>query len=971
MLIEGQKTLDEKLAEAVAGGLDPEQIADDIATARQEAIDAAFAEITAVEGTLSSMIGGKTATKWSTSNPPTVYDGAVDDTWVKLTSLGSGGREIGRFRWNGNVWVTHKVDGAVLSNVDAATITTGFLDVVNRIRAGSILADKLIVASGANVIPSNPDPKITDFPFLNYDEVEGGVKAPGKATHYSESPFVLPSGKYQMTIDMKSSVEGTTAYMGIYSPVPRWVYGISNQSLTSEWETYSGVFEVSEERQEHSHTLRYLPAYEGDPTATVWFRNLSVRPMVGGTLIEPGGIQTPHLAADVLEVGNLKVGTAALAEAVIAKLFAEVVVAKMVGAEEFIGENAILTGAVTASKITASEELWAKLAQFVTVRAEMVDADVFKGRRFEGVDIAASRFTAGEAVEITESYGIRQFGPDGALNVSFPSDGSPATFAGDVRAKSLTATGRMSIEGPAVVASGGQLQLESGVTPPATPPNVSSYTKRTQFPQLADNENAVGLAFDGTHFWRAVDNSVTGGPDRMERIDTSGNLVSSFEHEFWVRNGITVIGSELFALGIEEGPLRDKSKRFIYVYDFNGTLVRKWEYAAYGSGEYQPGIGTDGTYVYVAQCWADGHVSWRKYDKTTGVGQARYDSVAKIGVDIVGFDIGTFDYGTSTAVLTGSKETGGVDIFHPTTGERTYYGGWYAGDKEAVRGTVWANGRFHHLSTNGNLITMSTTKYPNGTNGPDTNDWWAVYTWHDGTNETTISTPRQFTCMRRAGIKLSTGEMPAGVSSVRVYVARKSTEPARTDYGLVSAVWSGDSLVLQDLGTPGANPPTSNTFPNSTPGLIRSTQGGFEVKGDGSGKWGPLTFNPDGTMSSSAVPAWVPVTTFASGYGPQTWGFAPAYRVWPDEKVEWRGVIRKSGTPTSNNDMTEGTADLFTVPEIARPAQAVNCPAASTSGTNLRRVEFSSSSAPTMFRVYHSQSGGGWVSLEGIYYYKS
>lgn len=616
-------------------------------------------------------------------------------------------------------------------------------------------------------------------------------------------------------------------------------------------------------------------------------------------------------------------------------------------------------------------ELDGILIKAETISGRSLEADALNFKAARGLLLESPVIRVGNAVEITEDYGIRQFGPDGALNISLPSDGSPASFAGDVRAKSLTATGRMAIEGPAVVASGGQMQLESGVTPPATPPNVSSYVKRTQFPPLSETENAVGLAFDGTYFWRAVDNSVTGAQDRMERIDAAGNLVSSFDHYFWVRNGITVIGDEIFALGIEEDDLRDKSKRFIYVYDFAGTLKRRWEYAAYGSGTYQPAIGTDGTYVFVAQCWATGEVSWRKYDKTTGAGQARYDATAKINRDVIAFSIGTFDFEASTAILTGAVDSGATNVFNPTTGEAAESAGWFAGDKEEVRGTVWANGRFHHLSTSGNLITMSTTKYPNGAPGPETNDWWAVYTWSDGVNETTISAPRQFTWSRRSGIKLSPGDMPAGVTSVRVYVAREPSEPIDTDYGLVPVSAEGGSLIVQDFATLGAAPPVSNSFPNSTPGIVRSALGNIEFRGDGSGRMGPLVFHADGTMSSTAVPAWIPVTTFATGYGPQTWGFTPAYRIWPDEKVEWRGVVRVSGTPPEANDMRLGTADVFTVPFAARPAQAVNCPAASTSGTNLRRVEFSSAGSPTMFRVYHSQSGGAWVSLEGIYYYKS
>lgn len=938
----------------------------------------------------------------STANPPTTYDGRVDDVWWKMTTLSAGGRVLSQSRWNGTAWLVETIDSAVLAYVDAAKITTGFLDVAALIRAGAITADKLLIGGGSNLLVNplfgnNAAGTSSGLTLAGADGKDGApyvttaaasAQSGGYlgATSGSDSKYrakVSPGAVYKASVWARSVADipasKAALYFRFFTPADlaytTYTWGtpsnISNTTVipANTWIEVSALVTAPPGAVELSVGLYSQASFN----SAIEFCQPAIRPAVDGTLITPAGIQTPHLAADVLEVKNLKAGTGQMAEAVIAKLFTDVVVARMAQAQEFIGENAILTGAVTAPKITASEELWAKLAQFVTVRAEMMDADVFIGRRFEGVDISASRFTAGTAVEITDSYGIRQFGPDGALNVSLPSDGSTAWISADIRAKSLTVTGAMSVEGPAKIASGGQLQLESGVTPPATPPNVSAYVKRTPFPVLAANENAVGLAFDGTHFWRAVDSTVTDAPDRMERIDVNGNLVSSFEHSFWVRNGITIIGSEIFALGIEEGANRDKSKRFIYVYDFTGTFKRKWEYAAYGSGTYQPGIGTDGTYIYVAQCWASGEITWRQYDKNTGVGQNRYDSTHRLNGDVVSANMGTFDFGSSTMVLTKANENGPVEIYNPTTGALVSAGGWYAGDKEQVRGTAWANGRFHHLTAAGNLVTMSTTKYPSGSAGPETEDWWVAASWVNGSNETTIGPVRKFAWRRRAGIQVSAGAVPTGVAKVRIYLGRKATEPSRTELAsLVTGVAADSVLRVTDLSPTwavGANPPAVNSFPNSTPGLIRSTAGGFEVRGDGSGKWGPLTFNADGTMSSSAVPAWIPITTFATGYGPQTWGFVPAYRIWPDGKVEWRGVVAMTGTPPSSNNMTTGSADVLTIPVAARPTQPVNVAAASTSGINLRRIEFSPASASTVLRFYNGGQTGTWVSLETIYYY--
>lgn len=76
-----------------------------------------------------------------------------------------------------------------------------------------------------------------------------------------------------------------------------------------------------------------------------------------------------------MAVSNLVAGTGTMSSALINKLFSDVVVAKMAVAEEFIGANAILTNSITAPKIVASEQLSAKVAEFLTVNADMVNTN--------------------------------------------------------------------------------------------------------------------------------------------------------------------------------------------------------------------------------------------------------------------------------------------------------------------------------------------------------------------------------------------------------------------------------------------------------------------------------------------------------------------------------------------------------------------------------------------------------------------
>src|SRR5699024_350957 len=196
-----------------------------------------------------------------------------------------------------------------------------------------------------------------------------------------------------------------------------------------------------------------------------------------------------------------------------------------------------------------------------------------------------------------------------------------------------------------------------------------------------------------------------------------------------------------------------------------------------------------------------------------------------------------------------------------------------------------------------------------------------------------ISPPARFSWPRRARLKVSAPNLPMGADGIAPSLAQKTSTPSRTDFH--SPAW------WYEEGEPSASyrelpadwetapaPSDGNNFPNGDPSVLEAASGLFELKGDGSGHWGPLVFNTDGTMTSSQIPAWIPVTTFSTGYGPQTWGFVPAYRIWPDGKVEWRGVVRVSGTPGTSNDIRTGTADLFTVPAEARPPYGVNLAAA-------------------------------------------
>ncbi|WP_025780245.1 hypothetical protein [Brevibacterium sp. VCM10] len=878
MLIEGQQTLADKLA-GIAD-LDPEEISDEIAQARQEAIDAALAEIANVEGTLTSAIGGKSSTKWSTADPPVNYDGAVGDTWVKLTSLGSGGREIRRSRWQGNVWVEHHVDGAVLSNVDASTITTGFLDVVNRIRAGAILADKLLIGGDRNLIPNgdlnvgsnagwpanaeyaatggpNNAPMVT-FPAGSYVYnpfagtrfpvapgetlvFEAWVKAdtPNSALYVTiqdqTGANTSTAGRLQDWTDIEGGGAGATQ-----GPIAKYTVPTSWTKVVSSKVVPAGVESIIVQ-------AFYLNHSSGTNTsAKVSFSGMKLYKPVGGTLIEPGGIQTPHLAADVLEVGNFKAGTAALAEAVIKKLFAEVVVARMSQAEEFIGENALLTNSVTAPKIVASEELWAKLAQFVEVRAEMMDADVFRNRLFEGVDIIGSRFT------------VKDENDDVRTQLSAAGN----TFKGEVEADTLVVNEGAEFKANNTLAQGAKLTLAAGVTDPTAPPVVQPYWEGVEFTPPSD-ATPVGLTFDGTHYWTAEAWPEIGAAWKIDAATGAAEQVSL--PSAWGRLfGVTCIGSELYWLTLTN------HTSTVIVTDLNLTQKREFEYEdiAYSSTNplvYKPGIGNDGTSVVIAQCTDAGDLIFRTYNKTTGAKISGVSIGENVASDIVGVYVGAGDFGSNHMVA--ARASNNSFIRYTVSGNRVDAGGWFAAEPGST-GVVFHDGKFRALDPAGKIV-----EYADINTGDESGDWWAVYAWAEdwddnGITETwsRISPPKRFTWPRRAGIKFIGQPLPDGVQMILPAIAKKETIPTRTDFH--SPTWSfseGRPVAWYDeLPTDWASKPSprdNNNFPEAEKAVLESASGTYRVEGDGSGRWGPLTFFPNGSWSGAVVSGQVVITS--------------------------------------------------------------------------------------------------------------
>ncbi|MCT1448472.1 hypothetical protein M3G43_14530 [Brevibacterium casei] len=669
-------------------------------------------------------------------------------------------------------------------------------------------------------------------------------------------------------------------------------------------------------------------------------------------------VQLSHEILASVDVGTLVAGSAAIREAVIQKLWAEVVVARMVTATEFIGENAILTGAVTASKITASEELWAKIGEFVRIRTGMLEADAVDGMVITGATIQTARTGA----RVTQdASGIAVYDDADDWRVRLTPYGS--TFKGDLEAESLVATGPAEFRYTEnKLGQGAKLVLEAGVTDPTAPPVVQPYWASVGF---TPPEGGVlyGLAYADGKYWTFVDVLNASEGDRLISIDPAtgalGNEIPMTDN-FWAAGGITAIGSELFLLGQKSGT---PYKYFVRVYSTAGVFLREWGYTEVGWSKtnplgYKPGIGTDGTNVVIAQCNDNGSLLWRTYNTTTGATLSTVDCKDGTKSDIGGIYIGPGDWGGGTFV-TVRKTSGNVGdaiVTFSTSGVWDATKSWKTAENGRDTGLAFADGKFRTLNGGGGRI----NEYAPPTTGDDSPDWWVAYRWETDFNSdnaldytSRISPPTRFTWPRRARLKALGSPLPVGVETIGGFTAKKATTPERTDFRRsFTNTQQGKSVALwYYLDSETTVPAEVNTYPTATPSSIASASNTFEVKGDGSGRWGPLTFNSNNTVTNSADVGWTDLPNPQSPFTERSNG----------QYMIRGGVVFMRGQYSFTGS---GMQTVMTLPPAIRPGYLYQTGANSNTTVNL----YWEITAGGDLKLWTSGATGAWAPLTPISY---
>lgn len=568
-------------------------------------------------------------------------------------------------------------------------------------------------------------------------------------------------------------------------------------------------------------------------------------------------VELSHEVISTMDVGKLVAGSAAIKEAVVQKLWAEVVVAKMVVADEFIGENAILTGAVTADKmavgsITAESGIIESLdlgtatvgeldgiriaAQ--TIRGQQLSGDAIDGKVITG---ATYRTTGGSGSWSDDGLFIAQ--PDGTSTVRFPTDGSPLSLtASDVQIDRASITDLDLSYGS--VRSGGEFTLASGVTAPASPPKLTTGWQKVaslQKPDVALSYDWLGLGYwaSGAGYWVRAVNVLGAEGDTLDEIhvySVDGVFERSIPTGLNPRHGVTVIGDVAYVLG-PDYEQSNIGKQWVHGFDLNtGARVSRWEFTDFAGGTNKLGIGTHGANLLVAgnNLNVSRRVHLLTFNPATGekIGdtittnewvaytkdiQGVHRDGNKLWVSHVEavreFTISgtTITYDPSGAWGNPNNNAGGVAFrgaipYVVDVVGNVYKGSRFASDTVLEVCFVWTNGTY--LTTPSPISTID----------------------QGARQETTISLPV------RAGLSKRVYTRTAGTANWAKYDIAENVTSAR-----VSGGFQVETL------------PATNTFPNADPATFKSTNNKFVVKGDGSGHWGPLTFNADGTMSGLVV----------------------------------------------------------------------------------------------------------------------
>lgn len=326
-------------------------------------------------------------------------------------------------------------DSGVVGSLDAGTITVGEMDGA-RLKANSVLADRLLVGSATNLLPElgtalsvgTPEARQPWAGFgVNAWHPSFWVKGDDQGARYVEHVFGLQAGvQYRLSLQVQSTVAGACFYVQLVpqnnggadiafdGTMASASYILPNQKTrgAGSFESFESVFTP---RSDGVFKALIYPNHRNgadNSAGHMWFKHMRLEPLTGATLIADGAITTSKLAAGSVVADHMSVSSVDLGKAAFGELDGARIKVNTVGADH-----------LTASAIDGKLITGATVQTNKTDPKTMLDATGFHITSEDGSDVV--NLTADPAVGGDNYLGIQS--PEGDMLASITNAG---VFAG-------------------------------------------------------------------------------------------------------------------------------------------------------------------------------------------------------------------------------------------------------------------------------------------------------------------------------------------------------------------------------------------------------------------------------------------------------------------------------------------------------------------------------------------------------------
>src|SRR5690606_15828904 len=587
-----------------------------------------------------------------------------------------------------------------------------------------------------------------------------------------------------------------------------------------------------------------------------------------------------------------------------------------------------------------------------SVTASNIAAGAITGESFAGELLLGSRITTAEAGQRVEmdTNGLRLYNSADDLRVDLPTDPTrDPSFRGRVEAAGLTVReGAQFFSTLNEFAKDSRISLAEQVAAPVAAPSVAMTWGSVQLEQRVITGSAGTFALDPSQIacaaWHPTLNVFTvqqnrpGAGSRRWYYNLDGTLaalspqpISDYagsDGEYRVVGlGYTTDGATITLLQFNGGDYWIQDPR-------RAKLFKRYTRQ---NPNRVPTLTVDsGNNIWVAEQSTGGPMIFRRVD-TSGSG----DDAEVVGLSTASgvanaqwaprmLYKGSADFGGDRFVVAG-RNVEPYRVLAFNGGTSTYQPNEVFPPPVTRAGGFWVPApvaRFFTVGTDGRLYMHSDIRWTD----PAQDTWHLAQSFYDsnptgGTHETLVGAVRSFTMTKRAHVRVTLQQVPyAGGTDDpdrwRLY-GKRGTAPGVNGAGTTLQAAGPYTSTRHTQGvmltTSGAAPPTVSNFPGATPARLVSArampgnaaQPILDLRGDGSGQWGPIQIGGDGKYAPSYDTGWVDIPG-ASG----TTSTLQGRRV--------GNVVYLRGTVTPAGEWVDGTTATLvsSMPVQFRPSQA-------------------------------------------------